>query len=200
MAVAITALFFSLTGAGLAASKYLITSTNQIAPKVLSSLHGAKGATGVAGDTGATGVSGAPGPTGAQGPQGATGPTGLTGATGQTGPKGDKGATGDPGPMGPPGVTGPPGINWSAVYSVDPGPTSLTSGTPSAIVHATCHANDHAISGGFSQSNAQVGTYYTSNPANGVTGPGQTYVQATLTAGQTNGTIDAVVYCTPAGG
>ena len=202
MAVAITALFFSLTGAGLAASKYLITSTNQIAPKVLSSLHGAKGATGAtgaAGDTGATGVSGTPGPTGAQGPQGATGPTGLTGATGQTGSQGPKGDTGDTGPTGPQGTTGPAGINWPAVYSVDPGPTNLTSGSPSAIVHATCHANDHAISGGFSQSNAQVGTYYTANPTNGVAGPGQTYVQATLTSGQTSGTIDAVVYCTPSG-
>ena len=205
MAVAIAALFFSLTGAGLAASKYLITSTNQIAPKVLSSLHGAKGATGskgaagIAGDTGPTGVSGTPGQTGAQGPQGATGPTGLTGTTGQTGAKGDTGPTGPPGPTGPTGPTGPAGINWSGVYTVDPGPTALNSGSPTATLRVNCNNNDHAISGGYSSNNAVVSSYNTGNPTGGTTGPGSTYVQATLATGQTTGYVDPLVYCTPSG-
>jgi hypothetical protein len=50
---------------------YLITSTSQIKPSVLSRLHGANGTNGAKGATGATG---------------ATGTTGTTGATGATGP------------------------------------------------------------------------------------------------------------------
>lgn len=62
--IACAALFFSLTGAGLAASRYLITSVSQIKPSVRHALRG---------QTGPQGLPGAPGATGAIGPQGLTG-------------------------------------------------------------------------------------------------------------------------------
>jgi hypothetical protein len=71
--IASFALFFSLAGTGLAASKYLITSTKQIKPSVLSSLHGSQG------PRGPQGVQGAVGPAGAAGAAGAAGGAGPTG-------------------------------------------------------------------------------------------------------------------------
>jgi hypothetical protein len=63
MFIALVALFFSIGGAGLAASRYLITSTHQIAPAVLKHLEkpGLRGLTGAQGATGSAGVMGAPG-------------------------------------------------------------------------------------------------------------------------------------------
>jgi hypothetical protein len=66
--IACTALFFSLAGTGLAASRYIITSTSQIKPSVRRALHGAEGARGITG------------PQGLQGPQGLRGPEGQRGA------------------------------------------------------------------------------------------------------------------------
>jgi len=71
--VATLALLFAMSGGAIAASHYLITSTKQFSPKVLSKLHGARG------KTGAQGAQGAQGPQGVQGPKGDTGATGLTG-------------------------------------------------------------------------------------------------------------------------
>jgi hypothetical protein len=88
---------FAMSGGALAASRYLITSTKQINPKVLKSLKGNSGA------PGAPGATGAAGPQGSQGPQGATGPAGATGATGATGAAGKAGVAGSSGPAGPPG-------------------------------------------------------------------------------------------------
>jgi hypothetical protein len=76
--ISTAALFFSLAGAGLAASRYLITSTSQIKPSVLAKIEST-----------ANGSHGAPGPRGTQGPRGydgATGIQGLPGLTGATGP------------------------------------------------------------------------------------------------------------------
>jgi len=47
--IACLALFFSLAGTGIAASRYIITSTSQIKPSVRRALHGAEGARGPAG-------------------------------------------------------------------------------------------------------------------------------------------------------
>lgn len=71
--VATLALVFAMSGGALAASKYLITSTKQISPKVVSSL---KGKAGSAGTAGATGPAGPAGPQGSAGPQGAQGTAG----------------------------------------------------------------------------------------------------------------------------
>jgi hypothetical protein len=83
--IAVVALVFSLSGVGLAASKYVISSTSQIKPSVLKSLRGARGAPGVSGSVGATG---AIGPTGPIGPTGAAGANGAPGATGAPGANG----------------------------------------------------------------------------------------------------------------
>jgi hypothetical protein len=98
--VATLALVFAMSGGALAASRYLITSTKQINPKVLKSLKG---------NNGAPGANGATGPAGAQGAQGATGPGGATGPAGPAGPAGAKGDTGAAGKTGAAGATGPTG-------------------------------------------------------------------------------------------
>jgi hypothetical protein len=54
-AISLVALFFSLTGAGLAASHYLITAASQIKPSVREALQGARAATRVRGPTGPSG-------------------------------------------------------------------------------------------------------------------------------------------------
>jgi hypothetical protein len=88
------ALFFSMSGGALAAGHYLITSTKQIKPSVLSALKGkpgaagANGATGVAGPAGPAGVAGAKGEAGPQGPQGPQGEPGKNGKNGTNGTTG----------------------------------------------------------------------------------------------------------------
>jgi hypothetical protein len=90
------ALVFAMTGGAYAASKYLITSTKQISPKVLKSLKGANGKNGAAGLAGAQGAAGAAGAgtAGAAGPQGPAGPAGAKGETGAPGTNGTNGTTG----------------------------------------------------------------------------------------------------------
>lgn len=70
------ALIFAMSGSAYAASKYVITSTKQISPKVLKALKGANGT---------SGTSGAAGPTGPQGPAGTAGVNGNAGANGTNG-------------------------------------------------------------------------------------------------------------------
>ena len=77
------ALVFAMSG-GAYASKYLITSTKQISPKVLKTLKGAAGKTGPAGAAGAQGAQGAQGPQGPAGEKGAAGTNGLNGANGES--------------------------------------------------------------------------------------------------------------------
>jgi hypothetical protein len=57
-------------GSGYAAQRYMITSTHQIAPKVLTALKGKRGPQGQTGATGARGPQGIPGPQGQPGAPG----------------------------------------------------------------------------------------------------------------------------------
>jgi hypothetical protein len=79
--IASLALFFALGGSAVAANHYLVTSTRQIKPSVLNTLHGNVGAKGPAGAAGARGANGQPGPAGGAGAQGPQGPQGAAGAT-----------------------------------------------------------------------------------------------------------------------
>jgi hypothetical protein len=97
------ALFFAMTGGALAASHYLITSTKQIKPSVLSGL---KGKAGPAGANGANGANGAVGPAGGQGAKGETGATGLQGSEGKEGKEGKPGKEGKAGKEGSPWTDG----------------------------------------------------------------------------------------------
>jgi hypothetical protein len=107
-AVLVLALVFAMSGGALAASKYLITSTKQISPKVLAALKG---------NTGAGGVRG---PSGEAGPPGARGQTGLTGASGRAGANGKEGQEGVEGSEGP---AGPKGEPWSPNNTLPKGAT-----------------------------------------------------------------------------
>jgi hypothetical protein len=75
MILACLALFVASTGTSIAAGHYLITSTKQIKPSVLTKLKGAKGPAGAKGATGAIGATGATGAAGAAGVAGAAGAT-----------------------------------------------------------------------------------------------------------------------------
>jgi len=130
--IATVALVFALAGTSYAASTYLITSTNQIAPNVLKNLKGDRGPRGHAGvagphgATGLTGLSGSNGLTGAPGPAGATGTPGPPGATGPTGATGIQGERGYPGERGPEGDTGAPGTNGTNGTNGATGATGAT--------------------------------------------------------------------------
>lgn len=80
--LASVALLFAMGGGAYAASKYLITNTKQISPKVLKHLRGARGRNGANGANGATGPQGSTGP---QGPAGAAGKDGTNGLNGSNG-------------------------------------------------------------------------------------------------------------------
>ena len=75
------ALVFAMSGGALAASHYLITSTKQIKPSVLSSLKGKAGPAGPAGANGTNGANGTPGGPGEKGPQGGPGSNGSPGTS-----------------------------------------------------------------------------------------------------------------------
>jgi hypothetical protein len=78
------ALVFAMTGGAYAAKKYLITSTKQISPSVLKSLHGKAGPAGAQGPAGAVGPAGPQGAAGAPGKDGTGGKDGAVGKDGKS--------------------------------------------------------------------------------------------------------------------
>jgi hypothetical protein len=127
LVISIVALVLATTGTGLAASKYLITSSSQVrAGSLAASDLSAKARKQLRGATGAKGATGTRGATGPTGPAGATGATGPTGAAGPQGPTGDAGPAGPQGPKGDTGAAGPTGPSDAWVYD-DLGPdTAMT--------------------------------------------------------------------------
>jgi hypothetical protein len=124
--IATLALVFALGGTSYAASTYLITSTNQLAPNVLKTLKGDRGPRGYVGATGgqgSTGLSGGSGPIGLTGAPGAPGAPGATGATGATGIQGERGYRGE---RRPEGDTGAPGTNGTNGTNGNTGATGAT--------------------------------------------------------------------------
>jgi hypothetical protein len=106
-------------GTAYAARHYLITSTSQIKPSVLSKLKS----------------SGRAGPAGPQGPRGSQGPQGVTGSQGVTGNQGMQGVPGNTGPQGP-------GAIPIDVTGVAAGAQSPSSGGEGAIpVYLDCVEN-----------------------------------------------------------
>jgi hypothetical protein len=99
-------LVFAMSGGAYAAKRYLITSTKQISPKVLSALKGKQGATG---------------PQGPAGPAGT--PGGKEGAPGKEGTPGKEGKEGTPGKEGKEGAPGKEGSPWTASGTLPSGKT-----------------------------------------------------------------------------
>ena len=100
--IAVLALVLALGGSAVAAKRYLITTSKQIAPKALQEIA-------------AVAKQSSPGSDGAPGAAGATGPQGPKG---DPGPKGDTGERGPAGPQGPPGESigsGAGEIGWIVV-------------------------------------------------------------------------------------
>jgi hypothetical protein len=118
--VATLALVLAMGGGALAATHYLITSTKQISPHVLSQLRGRRGPAGKTGKRGPQGKPGGPrGPRGREGPIGVPGLMGVQGVEGPEGHKGVRGEKGDPGASAYAPL--PPGQSESGLYSVNVG-------------------------------------------------------------------------------
>lgn len=120
--VATLALVFAMSGGALAASKYLIMSTKQIKPSVLSSLKGKTGPAGAAGAAGPAGAVGPAGPAGTQGPAGPQGPVGDNGTPGAEGKAGKNGTNGKEGSPWTAGGTLPVGSTETGTWLLGPAP------------------------------------------------------------------------------
>jgi hypothetical protein len=127
--VATLALVFAMSGGALAASKYLITSTKQIKPSVLSSLKGKAGPAGAVGGAGPAGAVGPAGAGGAVGPAGAQGPAGEKGAAGPEGKAGKNGTNGKEGSPWTANGTLPVGSTETGTWSMGEMPRGAAKGT-----------------------------------------------------------------------
>jgi hypothetical protein len=92
-------------------------------------------------------VPGPDGPAGATGPEGQAGPAGSPGAPGAPGAPGSPGAAGAPGPAGHTGPTGPPGTAGATIATTVISAT-VTNGSSSPALVATCPSGDNAFGGG----------------------------------------------------
>jgi hypothetical protein len=175
------ALFVALGGTSIAATHYVITSTSQIKPSVLSKLHGSRGATGAAGQAGATG------PQGTAGAHGATGPQGSVGATGPQGKEGSAGALS--------ALTFVPGNEAVLPGKKEKGPILEEEGIEASA--AVCPKGSHVVSGG-------VNVYAGKNGA--ITGelsvPSETHeawIVIAANGGEEKGEVQALAYCAASG-
>ncbi|HUA75132.1 MAG TPA: hypothetical protein VL988_10290 [Solirubrobacteraceae bacterium] len=126
--IATIALVFAMTGGAYAAKRYLISSTNQISPKVLKALKGASGKQGPAGPAGPVGPAGSAG-TGSAGAAGPAGPAGPIGTQGEKGLQGEKGTKGEKGPEGSPWTAGgvlPSGKSETGTFALNPTTGAVT--------------------------------------------------------------------------
>jgi len=87
--IAILALVLALGGTAVAAKRYLITNSKQIAPKALQEIAAMAAKEAPASSPGATGTPGPAGPKGDPGPKGDTGERGPIGPAGPPGPPGE---------------------------------------------------------------------------------------------------------------
>ena len=136
--IAWLALFFALTGTGIAASRYVITSPTQIKPSVLRKLQGSQGSQGepgpqgLEGPIGAMGPAASPGREGKEGPQGPRGEMGPAGEGGSVGPMGPQGEQGPAGPQGERGSEGDQGLQGREGSRGEPG----TNGEPAVAFYS----------------------------------------------------------------
>jgi len=133
-------------GGGVAAQRYLITSSRQIKPGAIGYKNLDSHTKNLLSSTSQPGPRGPQGPAGAPGPQGPSGPQGAPGPQGPAGTPGADGAPGAPGPAGPTGPAGPPGPSGANTLAQASGLVAWTSDP--ALINATAADSSGSIHGG----------------------------------------------------